>query len=76
MTKRKPPIRTASCKVSKKELNESLCHHGIGNFNKATDIGAFYIVDETIGFRAVFHAILVNIDHDIVETGINLFPGP
>ena len=59
-----------------KRLYNSLSYHSIGNFNESTDIGAFHVIDKTIFFSSVFHAGFMDIDHDLVQSGINFFTTP
>ena len=55
-------------------LNKALCEHGFGNLDKATDIGAIDIVDVTVFLCPVFDTGCVDISHNAVKPGVNLFP--
>ena len=50
-------------------------HHGIGNLHEAGDIGTLHVVD-IAGLFAVFHALAVDVGHDLVQTLVNLFAAP
>ena len=59
------------------ELSENtLGHHGAGYLHKAGYIGALDIVDITVGLGAIFDTLLMNVAHDLLETGIDLLLAP
>ena len=53
-------------------LNYTLSNHGIGNFNKTTDVSAINVVDKSILFGSVFTACFMDVYHDLVQALINL----
>ena len=56
--------------------DDALAHHGVGNFHEAGDVGAFHIVDITVGFLAVFHTLGVDVLHDLVELFVDFLGSP
>ena len=49
--------------------------HGIGDFDKAGNIGAVNVVDE-VAFLTIVHTIFVDVTHDGVQLCVNLFTRP
>ena len=43
----------------------ALCHHRVGNFFEAGDIGATHVIHISIFFLAVFNTLCVNVGHYI-----------
>lgn len=56
-------------------LDNPVGQHGIGHFYKATDIGAFQIVN-TIAFCAIADAAVMDITHDIAQTLVQFVAAP
>ena len=43
----------------------------MSNFHEACNVGAFHIVDVTIGFSTVFHTLCVDVVHDAMKFFVN-----
>ena len=50
--------------------------HSLSHFHKASDVGTLHIVDISVGLRAVFDALLMDIAHDGMQTCVNLIGRP
>ena len=59
-----------------RRLAAALCQHGVGHLHESADIGALDVIDISVGFGAVFHAHGVDVAHDFVQLGIDLFGRP
>ena len=59
-----------------KYLKDTLCHHGFCNFQEACNICTLNIIDVSIRFGTIFHAIVMNIVHYVVQLLVNLFTTP
>lgn len=57
-------------------LYYALCHHGLGDFHEAGNIGALDVVDVAIGLCAVVAALLVDVLHYLMESLIDFFLAP
>ncbi len=42
------------------ESDYPLLHHCVGNFHEAGDVGAFHVVEVSVGFHAVGYALLMD----------------
>ena len=58
------------------ESDDSLCHHRLGNFHEASDVGAFDVVHVAVRLGAVLHAVLVDVLHDPEQLRIHLLGTP
>jgi len=54
-----------------RELDDALSHHGVSYLHEAGDVGALHVVDVAVSLLAIFHAVLVDIVHDGVQTVVN-----
>ena len=57
-------------------LQYSLCHNGFGNLHKSGNIGSLHVVHIPVGSLAIFHAVLVNVLHDGMQSVVHLFSRP
>ena len=62
--------------LSLPSLHDALSHHGLGNLEEAGYVGTLDIVDVAVGLGAILHAVVVNVVHDVMKLGINLFTAP
>ena len=53
-----------------------MAHHGIGDFHEAGNVGAFHIVDVTVGFAAITEALFVDGVHDCRGVFVDFFGAP
>src|SRR5713226_146299 len=58
------------------QLHQPLIQHGVCDLQEARDIGAIYQVAWRAIFLARFEAVLVDGDHDLVQTIVDFFAGP
>ena len=57
-------------------LYYTLCHHRMSHFHESCYIGTFHIIHISIGFSSVFHALLMDIMHYLVEFFVHFFCTP
>lgn len=57
-------------------LDYALCHHGFSYFHETGDVGAFDIIDISVGFCAVFDAVAVDVFHYEVQAMVNFLCRP
>ena len=48
----------------------------MGYLHEACDVGALHVVDVAVGLCAVFHTLLVDVVHDVVEFFVDFFGAP
>ena len=48
----------------------------MGNTHEASDVSTLHIVDGAIGLLTVFHALVVDVAHDLLQLLINFLSGP
>ena len=58
------------------KLHDSLCHHGICHLHKSSDVGTLNVVDISVRFFAILHALLMDVVHDLVEILVHLLLRP
>src|SRR5215471_15174685 len=71
--------RTAKAAVptwSLPTLHQTLVQHGVGDLQEASNVGAVYQVAGRAVFLGRFEAVLVDGDHDLVQTLVDLLSGP
>ena len=49
------------------QLNNTLSHHSMSNLHETSDVSTIHVVDITIGFSTILHALLVDAEHDAVQ---------
>ena len=57
-------------------LHKALIQHGVGYFQEAADVGAVHQIARRAVFLGRFEAVLVDGDHDLVQTIIYFLASP
>src|SRR4051812_41420459 len=62
--------------LSNTYLDKALVEHGVGYFQEATDVGAVHQIARRAVFLGRFVAVLVDGDHDVVQTLVHFLASP
>ncbi len=57
-------------------LDNTLRHHGLSHLHETGDVCTLHVVDVTIFFGTVLHAIFVDVLHDVVKLAVHFFGTP
>ena len=68
--------RTDECVRPYVSLHKALIQHRVGYFQEAADVGAVHQVAGRAVFLGRFEAVLVDGDHDLVQTIVHFLAGP
>ena len=62
---RRRAAQTTNTNTTKQSLlNNALSHHCVSYFHKPGNVGTLHIINVSVGFRAVFHALCMDAVHD------------
>ena len=56
--------------------DDALAEHCAGYFHETGNVGAFHVVDISVGLGTVFDALVVDVAHDLMESLVYFTGGP
>ena len=62
--------------IVRRSLDDALSHHGVGNLQEASDVGASHVVALHAKLLGRVVARVIDATHDALETGVDLLEGP
>src|SRR5437016_9636669 len=74
-----PPLRPATRaprSLSVAALHHSIREHGLGDLHESADVRPIHVIHIAVAGAAVLHARLVDDEHDLLQTLIDLAGGP